>query len=153
MRKNLLFTFMVSGLVALAPVVSGQGGTRPEAAIVTADENFNKSVAEKDRRKFLSFIADEAIFVSGDEQMRGRDAIMKGWDAFFQENGPSLEWQPTGAEVLVGGDVGHTVGRWVRRARGADGRTVQTTGQYLTVWRKQADGSWLVVYDIGSTAK
>jgi ketosteroid isomerase-like protein len=28
----------------------------------------------------------------------------------------------------------------------------QTTrrGQYLTVWRKQADGAWKVVYDSGS---
>ncbi len=151
MRRGFLFAALLLTGVGLTDRPAAQGA-KPEAAIVTADENFNKAVAEKNRATFLSFIADNAVFVGEESEMRGRDAIMKGWDAFFQKDGPTLEWQPTGAEVLVGGDVGHTVGRWVRRARGADGRTVQTTGQYLTVWRKQRDGVWKVVYDIGSTA-
>jgi ketosteroid isomerase-like protein len=53
--------------------------------------------------------------------------------------------------MLVGGDVGVTVGNWTRRARTPDGRTTETRGQYTTTWLKQKDGSWKVVFDIGST--
>ena len=121
------------------------------AAIMAADRAFNQSVAARDRVKFLSFITETATFV-GTSDMRGHDAILKGWESFFQKDGPTLTWEPTRGEVLVGGDVGYTVGPWVRRVRGADGTVTETRGQYVTTWRKQKDGTWKIVYDIGSTA-
>jgi ketosteroid isomerase-like protein len=121
------------------------------AAIMAADRAFNQSVAARDRVKFLSFIVENATFV-GASDMRGHDAILKGWESFFQKDGPTLTWEPTKGEVLVAGDVGYTVGSWVRRGRGPDGTFAETRGQYLTTWRKQKDGMWKIVYDIGSTA-
>jgi ketosteroid isomerase-like protein len=143
-------------LIALALVPCPVHAQRPDlqaaaAAIMTADRNFNQAVAEKDRAKFLSFIAENATFV-GQDDMHGHDAILKGWDAFFQPEGPTLTWEPTQAEVLVAGDVGYSVGSWIRRSKGPDGRVVEARGQYVTTWKKQPDGSWRVVYDIGSTA-
>jgi uncharacterized protein (TIGR02246 family) len=121
------------------------------AAVMTADRNFNQAVADKDRAKFLAFVAENATFV-GQDDMHGHEAILKGWDAFFQPEGPTLTWEPTRAEVLVAGDVGYSVGSWIRRSKGPDGRAVETRGQYVTTWKKQPDGAWRVVYDIGSTA-
>lgn len=121
------------------------------AAIMQADRDFNQSVASRDKQKFLSLISEIAVFV-GDGPMRGHDEILKGWSAFFDPNGPTLTWEPTRAEVLVGGDVGVTIGSWVRRTRAADGKTSEARGQYVTTWQKQKDGTWHVVYDIGSTA-
>jgi len=43
-------------------------------------------------------------------------------------------------------------GSWVRRTKTTDGKTTEARGQYATTWQKQKDGSWKVVYDIGSTA-
>ena len=40
----------------------------------------------------------------------------------------------------------------VRRANTPDGKSTEARGQYATTWQKQKDGSWKVVYDIGSTA-
>ena len=120
------------------------------AAIMQADRDFNQSVAARDRKKFLSLISETAVFV-GDGPMRGHDEILKGWAAFFDPNGPTLTWEPTRADVLVGGDVGVTIGSWVRRAKTADGKATEARGQYATTWQKQKDG-WKVVYDIGSTA-
>jgi ketosteroid isomerase-like protein len=74
---------------------------------------------------------------------------MKGWSPFFAPNGLTLTWRPTKSEVLVAADVGYST--WVRRTPGADGKVTELRGQYLTTWLKQADGSWKVVFDIGST--
>ena len=42
-----------------------------------------------------------------------------------------------------------TVGKWERRAKGADGQMGIAHGQYITVWKKQSDGRWKAVFDTG----
>ena len=139
--------------VASAPVVAGAQADAPPAAaaIMQADRDFNQALAARDRTKFLSFIAESAVFV-GTAPMVGHAAILKGWAPFFESGGATLTWEPTRAEILVGGDVGVTIGSWVRRAKTPDGKVAEARGQYLTTWQKQKDGSWKVVHDIGSTA-
>jgi ketosteroid isomerase-like protein len=53
--------------------------------------------------------------------------------------------------VIGAGDVGYTTGRAVMRARNADGKVTERQTEYITVWKKQADGSWKVIFDAGST--
>ena len=140
--------------VALAEPVSAQTANvaAAAAAIMQADRDFNQAVAEKNREKFAALIVEGAAFNVGQAaEAHGRDAIVKSWAAFFEKDGPTLTWAPTTAEVLVGGDVGVTFGEWVRRARSSDGHTTETRGQYTTTWLKQPDGTWKVIFDIGST--
>ena len=123
------------------------------AAIMKADADFNRAVADRDLKRFLSFIAEGATFNGGTpDEIRGRDAVAKDWAPFFEANGPRLTWAPTKAEVLGAGDVGYSVGtsEYITTANGQ--KTVRR-GNYLTVWRKQADGAWRVVYDTGSFFK
>lgn len=120
--------------------------------IVKSDAAFAQSVADKNREKFLSFIADATSFNGGTaNELRGRDAVMKAWEDFFAPDGPTLTWTPIKGEVIGAGDVGYTTGRSVYRQKDANGKVVERRGQYLTVWRKQGDGSWKVVFDTGST--
>jgi uncharacterized protein (TIGR02246 family) len=123
-------------------------------AILKADRDFNQAVADGDLKKFLSFIAEGATFNGGTpSEIRGRDAIAKDWAPFFEKDGPRLTWIPTHGEILGAGDLGYTVGTSEYRTVAASGQATIRRGQYLTVWRKQADGAWLIVYDTGSTFK
>jgi ketosteroid isomerase-like protein len=132
---------------AQAPDVRAAG-----AQIVKADAEFARAVAERNTQKFLSFIAEATTFNGGSpNELRGRDAVMKGWADFFEPDGPTLTWQPIKGEVVGAGDVGYTTGRSVFRSKGADGKMTERRGEYITVWKKQADGSWKVVFDTGST--
>jgi ketosteroid isomerase-like protein len=127
-----------------------------EAAIIKADEAFCQATIDHNVDQFRSLVADDATFGGGTPgQTRGLEAIVKAWTPFLQAGGPTLTWKPTHADVLVGADVGYTVGTWERRVKAADGRTSVAHGQYVTVWQKQADGSWKAVFDTGSegTAK
>lgn len=124
-----------------------------EAAILAADRAFNQAVADGSRDRFAALIATDATFNGASpDETRGRAAIVKSWEPFFAPGGPRLSWEPTSAHVLVGGDVGVTIGSWLRRVPQRDGRTIEQRGQYLTTWRKQADGRWLVIADLGSAA-
>jgi uncharacterized protein (TIGR02246 family) len=123
------------------------------AAIMKADADFNRAVADRNLNRFLSFIAEGATFNGGTpDEIRGRDAIAKDWAPFFEPTGPRLTWAPTKAEVLGAGDLGYSVGTSEYRTT-AGGQTTVRRGNYLTVWRKQVDGAWRVVYDTGSTFK
>lgn len=121
------------------------------AAIMRADADFAKSVADRDKTRFLTFIADVTTFNGGTAgEIHGRDAVMKEWNDFFDPAGPALSWAPTKAEVLGGGDLGYSTGSSLVKGKNASGVAVERRGQYLTVWRKQPDGAWRVVFDTGS---
>jgi len=140
-------------LMSPAPAVIAQTADlrkAAEAAMLKADRDFNKAMAGHDLQRFLSFVAPDAVFDSAEG--RGKDAVAKAWAAFFAPNGPTISWSPAKAEALVAGDVGYTVGSWERHSKDAAGNAVVRHGQYLTVWRKQKDGSWAATFDIGSTA-
>jgi ketosteroid isomerase-like protein len=104
-----------------------------ETAIVKADRAFCQATIDRNLDRFLSFVADDATFSGGGEVFRGKDAVARGWAPFFKAGGPTLTWKPIKAEVLVGGDVGYTVGTWERRAPGLDGKPSIAPGNYLTV--------------------
>lgn len=148
-----------ASVVSVALAVASIGAQTPaptlQAAadqIVKSDAAFARSVAEKDRTKFLSFIAEVTTFNGGAaNELHGRDAVMKAWGDFFAPDGPTLSWTPTKGEVIGAGDVGYTTGRSVFRQKDASGKVTERRGQYVTIWRKQPDGSWKVVFDTGST--
>ena len=100
-------------------------------------------------RAFGDFAAENAqIFSTPGEFITGPNAIS---DSF----GPSassgaLVWHPVAGGVAVSGDLGFTVGNAVFTGQREDGGQVVRYSKYLTVWKKQRDGSWRYVVDGGS---
>ena len=150
---RVLWTAALALIVAAAAARPGaQPGAFGPSQIMQADRDFAKSVTERNRETFLGFIAEATTFNGGTPgEIHGRDAVLKEWDAFFDPKGPSLTWAPQHGEVIGAGDVGYTVGRSLFKQTGADGKVTERAGEYLTVWRRQADGSWKVVFDTGSS--
>lgn len=61
---------------------------------------------------------------------------------------PLLSWYPTVADIARAGDIGYTTGPWEYKADIHDAKPV-AWGNFLTVWRRQADGSWKFAIDLG----
>lgn len=104
---------------------------------------FAKTMADRDRNAFASFIADDAIFFSGDKALRGKDAILTNWSAFFKEAGAPFSWQPDTVQVLDSGMLALTSGP----VHSADGKLI---GRFNSIWRRETDAEWRVVFDKGS---
>ncbi len=84
---------------------------------------------------------------------RGRDAIRANDAALFDDAGLSLDWQPTDAGVDPDGRHGWTRGRYsVLRSTGSGASSVESSGHYLTIWRREPSG-WKVVLDTGVVAR
>ncbi len=109
MKRHFLFAAAACcASVASVADVDAQPGVADrraaEAAIMKADRDFNRAMADRDLNRFLSFVAEDALF----DASRGREAVGKVWAAFFVAGGPTISWTPTKAEALVAADVGYS---------------------------------------------
>ncbi|HLQ50693.1 MAG TPA: DUF4440 domain-containing protein [Terriglobales bacterium] len=119
-------------------------------ALIQAEGDFEAARAQKGLEGWLSFFAeDTADFPSGSpitfSKAAMRERLSKTWNSEV-----TLKWQPVKADVGASGDLGYTVGTWQLTGKSRKGEPVSMTGKYMTVWKKQADGSWKVVADMGN---
>jgi len=140
----------VLGAVLLAVVgmsvdpSAAQGQLDDAAAEVEAREiAFAKAFADRDLEAFLSFVSPEAVFFNGNEPSRGHDAIARLWAPNFEDADAPFSWHPDVIQVLESGRLALSSGP-VRAASGVE------AGRFNSIWRKDADGQWRVVFDKGS---
>jgi ketosteroid isomerase-like protein len=74
------------------------------------------------------------------------DAIKAVLTPMMQDPNFSLSF--TTDKVEVSGILAYTQGAVTAKSTGRDGKPLADTGKYLTVWKKQADGSWKAIEDI-----
>lgn len=95
---------------------------------------------------FASFFAEDAVTISNKSEVKsGRSNIASTakWSAAdFQ-----LTWKPQGGQMSPAGDMGFTWGHYDARGKDKDGKPSVTSGRYMTIWKRQADGAWKVAMD------
>lgn len=132
-------------LGACAAAAQGRGGGNPGRAIaemVAAERAFSaRSAADGVRDAFLAYLADDGILF--------RPGPVNGKEFFQSRPAPPvvLTWRPSHAAISCAGDLGFTFGPYVSRPReGGEGGQ----GHYYTLWRRQPDGTWKFVLDLGT---
>ncbi len=110
---------------------------------------FSQSVEKQDRELFASFIDPDARFV-GNKVDRRPEAIAEAWAVFFTGDLPSIKWRPQIVEVLDSGDLALSRGPYRIIDNDENGDPREAWGTFNSVWRLNADGEWLVVFDAGS---
>lgn len=121
-----------------------------KAALLAADKAWSQSGT--DLEKLTSFLADDAMFFGeGMPRMSGKAAIRQTWGEMTRVPGFAISWVADGAVVAASGDLGYTFGSNEISLNNAEGVRTTTKGKYITIWRKQTDGSWKAVVDIGNS--
>jgi ketosteroid isomerase-like protein len=103
---------------------------------------FAKTMADRDHSAFGSFLADETIFM-GRTTLRGKTAVAEAWKRFYEGAQTPFAWEPDRVEVLDSGRLGMTSGP-VR-----DPVTGKRTGTFNSLWRREDDGKWRIIFDVG----
>jgi ketosteroid isomerase-like protein len=122
-------------------------GLTPEIEFLyQLEAKFAADTAKGGGAAFSSWFAPDAVTLgNGKAVVAGHDAIAAG--ATWSPDVYQLTWTPEGARMGSAGDMGFTWGHYEGSSKDAQGNTVKTTGRYMTVWKKQADGSWKVALD------
>jgi ketosteroid isomerase-like protein len=111
--------------------------------VFAAERAFARSMAERDFATFGRHVAPDAIFFAGPQPLRGRDAVLAGWKAFYDGTAAPFSWEPDQVEVLASGQLALSTGP-VRDPKG------EVVARFNSIWQRQGDGRWLVVFDKGS---
>lgn len=136
-------------LAGLAPAASAQA----PAALATlarqvfvAESSFAATMAARDSVAFARFVAPDAIFFGEQAVLRGKAAVVGRWSRFFVGDTAPFSWRPAKVEVLDSGTLGLSTGP----VHDPAGRQI---GTFTSVWRREADGSWRVVFDKGCSCE
>jgi ketosteroid isomerase-like protein len=122
----------------------------PEDVLIQADKDFAKAAAARGADGFLSFFAaDGTILPKDGAPLTGTAALGGVFRKTWSQPGYSLTWTPLKAELSKSGELGYTYGTYERK-RMDGGKPFVETGKYVTIWRKQRDGAWKVVLDMGN---
>ena len=131
-------------MLFLPVFVQGQSALQD---MVTTEQSFSKMAEETNTRDaFLAFIADDGLLfrpgaVNGKQWMQDHPVPPS-------DKNPLLAWQPAFAGISASGDMGFTTGPWEFKADRSDEKP-SGYGHFVTVWKKQADGTWKFVVDLG----
>ncbi len=111
---------------------------------------FMKAAAEKGSAGYMSYYAEDAVEVpNGGPLIRGKIEIAKGM-GFLDDKHNQLTWAPVGADISAAGDLGYTYGTYEFHSQDKNGKATVEYGKYTSIWKKQADGGWKVVLDMGN---
>ena len=144
-KLNLVLTVFLSlfiheAVFAAEPIVNDSRQTVEETERAFAD-----TMAQRDFEKFKSFLAEEAVFFSGETALRGKQQIADAWEAYFKEPQAPFSWEPESVEVLESGTLAWSTGP----VYDAEGKVVAT---FNSVWQLDASHQWRIVFDKGNAA-
>jgi ketosteroid isomerase-like protein len=130
-------------LLLTATMAVGQSPLEARRAeVLSAERAFARSMADRDFAAFGRYVADDCVFFSGNTPLRGRDAVLAAWKPFFDGSRAPFSWEPDQVEVLDSGELALSTGL----VKDPDGTV---TARFNSIWRRQTDGRWLVVFDKG----
>lgn len=114
------------------------------APVVEAEHNFAQySIDHGMKDAFLGFAAPDGVIFR-----RGPVNAIERWKSLNPAPTGLLTWWPAYADVSDAGDMGWTTGPYEFREKPTDEKPAGT-GHFFTVWRKQADGTFKFVLDLG----
>ncbi len=123
-------------------------------AITDTEVQANQAWAAKDLEKVMAFYADDAVLMTpGMDAVHGKDAMRAGLKDMLADPAVSLTFQSSKVDVAKSGDLAYTAGTYKLTVTDpATHKPISDHGNYVTTFRKQADGSWKAVADIASSA-
>ncbi len=145
-----LVTVAIGSVLVLGCQARATDVEKARSALLEADIAFAEATAERGADGWVSYFAEEGVMFRPGGAVVGRDSIRAMVTAWFANDAFALTWEPTHADVSRGGDLGFTYGRYRSMGKDREGNEVAGTGSYVTIWRKQEDGKWMVALDIGN---
>lgn len=121
-----------------------------KAELARMEDAFSTMAQEKGLlQAFEHFAAPDVAFIDTDpRKFRGLAAVrerMAGTPADLK-----LTWSALFTDVSADGTLGYNYGRYEARSHGPDGQEHVRGGFFLSIWKRQPDGTWKYVMDTGA---
>jgi ketosteroid isomerase-like protein len=148
---GLFFCGGFTGLVLVAGCNSAPPPVDTKAAVQAvkdADAAALKAAQALDANGTVSYYSDDATVMPPNvPAITDRASAQKAWAAMLVP-GAKVSWAANKVESAASGDIVYDQGTYSVTVPGPDGKWVNDEGKYLSVWKKQADGSWKEAEDM-----
>ena len=120
-------------------------------AIRSAAQQWLKFFAARDLEHSLAMCQHGAAFLGQNAPAaEGKADISSVFSGLFALPNFKISWTVKQAEVAQSGDLGFTRGTYEDSYTDASGKAMPDNGKYVTIWKRQADGTWKFVLDGGN---
>jgi len=121
--------------------------------IEAVDSQMAAAMGKGDTVGMYAAYADDAVMMMpGSAALHGRAEMGKVMNAMMAQmtlKDPKFHIE----DVLVGGDLAVETGTYEWTVQPKKGRAMPDKGSYVTVWQRQADGSWKIIRDISNSGR
>ncbi len=131
--------------LSLLIAACGEPPDSPDVLLRT-DSIFSQMAKDSGMHKAFSHFAANEILKFSFEKLIESDSLTIDSAGF---NNSLLQWQPVKANVSKDGKLGWTSGNWFYLIKTVNGYDTVKTGNYVTFWQKQENGSWKYIVDKG----
>jgi ketosteroid isomerase-like protein len=103
--------------------------------------------------KIVSHFSEDAIVIDkGAPPVNGREGAKKLYKEAAADPASSLKFAPSRIEVAKSGEIGYVWGSYTAVTTvGNTRKTAEDRGTYVSIYKKQPNGSWKDVLDIGAS--
>lgn len=119
------------------------------ADIKAAEDAQIAAINAKDTAKATASYAEDAVFIGDDGKLvAGSAAIAEAFGGFLPDPALKIDYQPGEKTFSDDGSMAYATATYSETITDpATKKVVTLTGTNLSVWRRQADGSWKLVAD------
>ncbi|NJB84329.1 uncharacterized protein (TIGR02246 family) [Lewinella marina] len=119
--------------------------------LMQASRDWSAAAQARDVEKTLDYWAEDAVVITaGQPELRGRQAIRGMIEGSFADPNFAISWEPVSAEVSESGDLGYLIEDSRMTMADSTGSPLEQEFRSVTIWKRQADGSWKNVVDVMS---
>ena len=155
MRRTILCVMICAGLLACAWAQPAKP-TATKADLIAAAENellkaesdFSADWQKNGADAWVRWFAPFGVEDNGGNPAVGPEAVKKSITEAYGAPGSTLMWAADEARAMEDGRMGFTRGHFVASFL-INGQKKEIRGQYITIWRKQKDGNWRIIWDGG----
>lgn len=147
MNKRITILFLTISSICFAscffPKKNGSENADIEKfALLKTDKDFaTQSVENGMKNAYLEYIDSNGVLLRPNS-LPIIDAEAVDYIIALKDTGYSISWSPSTAVVAKSGDLGYTYGTY---EVSVGNNEPSLFGNYVTIWKKQADGTWKFV--------
>jgi ketosteroid isomerase-like protein len=121
--------------------------------ILKVDKAFSDMCMDKGMSvAFMNYAADDVVKMRPQEHpIMNKQDLKSMFDVHKNDGDLKFQWKAVKGDISSSGDLGYTFGNWEIFIKG--GPTAKDTtiyGNYISIWKKQKDGSWKYELDGGN---
>lgn len=154
MEHHMLKPLALSALLSLTACQQMAPRAPDEAmrSLKQTDTTLSKAISERNLESIVAFYADDAMLLPAAEPaVTGKGAIRAEWKHILAIPNFESTSSLSKAEVAASGDLGYTTGTYMAKMLDEHGKLATEPGKWVTVWKRQEDGRWLIAVETYNT--